>query len=116
MSGRNGGRLAYQRQQLADSAMGFKAVPQCLSLVDAVPVVATLLGDGYVTGILHVAHNFLNGTFGDTDFPGHVAQAYRVITLEADKHVTVVAEKGPIAHHMSSCNETPDEPEHGLLW
>ena len=59
-----------------------------------------MLADLQVTGILHVADNFLNGSFGDSDLERHIAQTCLAIAGKTDQHVAVVAEKGPFAHYL----------------
>jgi hypothetical protein len=60
-----------------------------------------MLADLEVPLILEVANDFLHGALGNAHLERHITQTSVAVTRKTNQYVTMVAEKRPIAHHLS---------------
>jgi len=74
---------------------------QGLAIVDPVTIAPAVFADFQETFVLQVADDLLHSPLRDTNLHGYIPESRIAITRKANHHVTMVAEKGPIAHYLS---------------
>jgi len=84
-------------QEVPHRVVGLNGVPERHVDDHRVDVASTVTPTGEVPGVHQVAHDGLGRTLGDAHRSGDVTRANGWVSIDADEHVRVVAQEGPVA-------------------
>lgn len=97
---------------MTHGAARLQGMPEGFSVVDPVTVTTTVLTDLEVACVIKIPNDFLHRTLRNTHLDRDVPQACVTVTRKTHQHVAMVAEKGPIAHHLIPELHAPVDPCH----
>jgi len=73
--------------------------------VHLVHVVAAAFASSDVPRLDEVVGDAVHRTFADADHPGYFGQAHLRVLRDAEQHMCVIGEKGPVGHARGVGNE-----------
>jgi hypothetical protein len=89
--------MAHELEQGAHAAMSLQGVPQRSIEVQTVAIAPADAVTAKDSGRLEVPYDLLHGPLSDAHVTRHVAQAGIRVPRQADEHVRVITQEGPLA-------------------
>lgn len=83
----------------------FQWVPKWSIEVDLVHVVPAAFTARDISGLYEVVGDAVHGSFADADHAGNVGQPNLRVLRDAQQHMGMVGEEGPIGHARGGCSE-----------